>query len=369
MPKKLILNDRKRNAQSIVEFVLVLPILILLIFGIIELGRLLFFYISVTSSSREAARYGSAAGDVGNYVPHFLDCTGILSAAIKAGTLAGIAESDISISYDHGPGTSAFASGCPPDEIVHLGDRIRVQVDKDYQPMLLLIQLPSFTIGSVTSRTIVKDIEIEGTPPTPYPTNTRTPTIGPSPTITDTPTPTATFTPTPTSTSTPTETATPTVTSTWDPTQTPTDTLTPTPTNTPTPTVTATPVCMIGSGPLSFGSQNISWTLSNLGTANVVMTVLQIIWPDNRPSAKLNTINFGAEVWSGNDTTPISICDTCWNRGLPSDRLLSTGASKSLLFNFSRDLYSGTYSFLAIFSSTVGGGTCSASVQVDYTAP
>lgn len=46
-------------AQSTVEFALILPLLILLFFGLIELGILLNLYISITNSAREAARAGA----------------------------------------------------------------------------------------------------------------------------------------------------------------------------------------------------------------------------------------------------------------------------------------------------------------------
>ena len=60
--KNLSRNRKKTLAQGIVEFALILPILLLLVLGIIEFGRLIFMYAIVTSSSREAVRYGAATG-------------------------------------------------------------------------------------------------------------------------------------------------------------------------------------------------------------------------------------------------------------------------------------------------------------------
>ncbi len=51
----------QKNAQSMVEFALILPILLLLIFGIIEYGRLFFAWISVENAARMGARYASTA--------------------------------------------------------------------------------------------------------------------------------------------------------------------------------------------------------------------------------------------------------------------------------------------------------------------
>src|ERR1043165_3232610 len=55
-------GSRPEGAQAIVEFALVLPILMVMLVGIFEVGRLLFIYTAVTNASREAARFGSALG-------------------------------------------------------------------------------------------------------------------------------------------------------------------------------------------------------------------------------------------------------------------------------------------------------------------
>ncbi len=42
--------------QSLVEFALILPLMVLVVFGIFELGRAFFAYIAVANSAREAVR-------------------------------------------------------------------------------------------------------------------------------------------------------------------------------------------------------------------------------------------------------------------------------------------------------------------------
>ena len=131
---------QRLKAQGMVEFALVLPILLLLIFGVIEVGRLLFLYSAVMSASREAVRYGSASGEVTSLTPYYDDCTGIQDAAMRIGRFAGVSSGDLTISYDHGPGTSTFAS-CPltGTQTVELGDRIVVQVITNWTPLLPLV--------------------------------------------------------------------------------------------------------------------------------------------------------------------------------------------------------------------------------------
>ncbi len=357
------------RAQGIVEFALALPVILLIILGIMEFGRLLLFYSAITSASREGARYGSAAGDVGGLTPHYADCDGIRLAARKASVLSPLQDDQIEINYDHGPGTSVFDAACPPVQPVRLGDRLTVHVTGNYQPMLMFLNLPSYPVNSITSRTILKDLEIEGTPPTPYTTNTPTQTLQFTYTPSPTPTSTPTFTPTPTTTATPTDTPTATPTPTGLPTNTPTATATSTSTSTSTPTVTPTPQCTINSGQLALGSQEISWTLTNLGNTDVLLTSLVADWPDDRPATKLNIVSLVNKVWSGNDTDSISICETCWNQGLPSDRTLTLGSTQNLLMKLSRSLYSGHYSFLATFTNLVTGGQCTVSTETDYVAP
>ncbi len=46
----------RRKGQSIIEFALILPLFILFIIGIFELGRAFFSYIAITNAAREGAR-------------------------------------------------------------------------------------------------------------------------------------------------------------------------------------------------------------------------------------------------------------------------------------------------------------------------
>ncbi|MGW8144161.1 MAG: Calx-beta domain-containing protein, partial [Anaerolineales bacterium] len=160
---------QKIKGQGMVEFALVIPILLLLIFGIIEAGRLLFLYSAVLSSSREAARYGSAAGEMSGSLRYYADCNGIRSAAMRIGKFAGISSTDISISYDHGPASSSPFAICPlaADQQIALADRVIVQVVTTWQPLLPIVNFKPIPISAITRRTIIKDVEIEGTPPSP----------------------------------------------------------------------------------------------------------------------------------------------------------------------------------------------------------
>jgi Flp pilus assembly protein TadG len=160
-------RNRSRG-QGIVEFALTLPILFVLVLGVIESGRLLFIYSAVNTASREAARYGSASGQVSSTLVNYKDCSGIRTAAKRLGFLAGIQDNQITITYDRGPGTtsygtcqSTFAITSSAVRRVSLGDRVVVRVEANYQPIVPLVNFTSFTVGSTSVRTIVKDVPFQ----------------------------------------------------------------------------------------------------------------------------------------------------------------------------------------------------------------
>ena len=58
---------KKEEGQAVVEFALILPILILLIFGMIDFGWLFYNKIEVNNASREGARYAAVHWKESNY--------------------------------------------------------------------------------------------------------------------------------------------------------------------------------------------------------------------------------------------------------------------------------------------------------------
>ena len=152
-------SKREETAQGMVEFALTLPILLMLFFGIIEFGRLLFTYSVVTTAAREAARYGSAAGDSDYGVPYYKSCDGIRDAAVRIGGMVGVQPGNVTISYDEGPGSGTLPN-CSSSTSVELGDRVIVQVAADFQPIVPLVNLNTFTINSIAKRTILTRVDL-----------------------------------------------------------------------------------------------------------------------------------------------------------------------------------------------------------------
>ena len=56
--KKFLLKINSELGQDLMEFAITLPILALLVFGIFDLGRVVFYFSSMQNSAREGARYG-----------------------------------------------------------------------------------------------------------------------------------------------------------------------------------------------------------------------------------------------------------------------------------------------------------------------
>jgi Flp pilus assembly protein TadG len=122
------------NAQTMVEFALVFPLVLFITYGIIEFGRMLFIYQAVTSAAREGARYGVAAGKGPNGIVQYADCQGIRDAARRTAFLVSIPDSNIAIQYDNG---TTIKSSCPPPaNSIKLGDRIIVTVTVRYEPVI-----------------------------------------------------------------------------------------------------------------------------------------------------------------------------------------------------------------------------------------
>jgi Flp pilus assembly protein TadG len=160
---------RRENAQTMVEFALVFPIILLITYGIIEFGRLVFTYAMVNTAAREGARYGSASGIVncgGVDKPQYACCSGIQAAAERRAILTDVSSITISfikgLSTDPAHETSSTCSDVySQPKKVGTGDRIRVTVVAQFTPWISFVGLDSINIESTNFRTILVDVPIE----------------------------------------------------------------------------------------------------------------------------------------------------------------------------------------------------------------
>ncbi len=105
-PVKKLRDDRRGIAG--VEFAIVLPFLILMLFGIIEIGRALYHYHAVTKSVRDATRYltrvgmtcgGAGTGPLANYLDTAADETVAKNLAISGDVSTPTAASDYLLAH------------------------------------------------------------------------------------------------------------------------------------------------------------------------------------------------------------------------------------------------------------------------------
>lgn len=200
------LAPKKKNvAQAMVEFAIVLPILLLLLYGLLEVGRLLFMYSTVVTASRQAVRYGSATGIGTGSLARYRDCTGIREAANKADYLRAFdhTTNDVQIWWEAAPNDGNLHTICAPGVAdgnwtpSGNSNRLVVRVTGHFQPLVRLVPFGARTIESRSHRTILMSISIAVTSPPGAPTSAATSAGTPLPTSTPTVTPIG-YTPPPT---------------------------------------------------------------------------------------------------------------------------------------------------------------------------
>ena len=54
-----LITSRKEKGQGLVELAIILPLLLIILLGTIDFGRVFYAYVTITNASREGARYGS----------------------------------------------------------------------------------------------------------------------------------------------------------------------------------------------------------------------------------------------------------------------------------------------------------------------
>lgn len=116
--------NRDRRGQTLVEFALILPIFLLMLMGILDLGRAVYYSSTLSNVARETARDG------------IVDQTCANLNARAAQRAVGMANVAVEIEFLD-TGTEAFIADCPlvGGELLQdfYGDLIHVTVDYDYR--------------------------------------------------------------------------------------------------------------------------------------------------------------------------------------------------------------------------------------------
>ena len=223
---KRIVN-RRSKAQGLIEFAFISLILFMLLFGILEMGRLMFIFSQISSAAQEGTRYGathpleiiSAARDGGNTYPtiaHSDDPCNIVAQAQARVVLLNPTDVGVEVGYDQGNPSPPYypfpGDGGPPNFVV---GRDRVVVTTTYQFHFAvgildkILPANGLTVQMVSARTIgASETSVPPAGSCGYDPGAGYTPVPPGPTFTPMPTPTSTAVagggpPTPTPTCTP----------------------------------------------------------------------------------------------------------------------------------------------------------------------
>jgi Flp pilus assembly protein TadG len=137
---------RLRTGQSLVEFALILPVLLLILMGVIDFGRAIYAYNAVSNAAREGARTAIVDQSVsgGTYVA--------AQAAAEQATALGLNPADtdeIEVTF---PDPGGIGTCATPG----VGCTVRVEVHYAFEPLTPIIGniLGPIDVGAVTEMPI-----------------------------------------------------------------------------------------------------------------------------------------------------------------------------------------------------------------------
>jgi Flp pilus assembly protein TadG len=127
------------RGQALVEFALVFPIFVLLLVGLFDLGRAVFYQSTIQNASREAVRLAIVDQSL----------TAIQEEAIDSvGVVVQVAASDVTVQY-LAPDLTATGS-CPSQQTIGCVAQVTVQ----YQFVPVIPFVPQFTLSATTNQPI-----------------------------------------------------------------------------------------------------------------------------------------------------------------------------------------------------------------------
>jgi Flp pilus assembly protein TadG len=143
---------RRRRGQALAEFALVAPVFFLVLFGIIEAGRFIFYYETLNNATREGARYAIVNGANSLVCP-----TGPAAPGSVACDTAG---NDV-VQRVRDTAFGVLGSGVTVDRLWHdgtgfetnngRGSTVTVTASYTYSTLIPLLPLPQITVRAESS--------------------------------------------------------------------------------------------------------------------------------------------------------------------------------------------------------------------------
>ena len=125
-------GQRGEKGQALVEFALLVPIFLMLLFAIVDFGMGFHSWITVTNSAREGARLGAVAGTEQQIIDRVFDTATLINE-----------DTNMTVTV-----TNAADDGGDP------GESVVVQVDYDYDLITPLASLVAFLSGDIIGPTL-----------------------------------------------------------------------------------------------------------------------------------------------------------------------------------------------------------------------
>jgi Flp pilus assembly protein TadG len=129
-------SSRSESGQSLVEFALIFPVLILLLVALFDVGRLVFAYNDITNSAREGARVGVVDQTVAN----------IQSDVIAQSTSLSLTSGQVDVKYCKSDGTS-----CSTAKPTSLDALVQVEVTYSWRAITPIV---GTIIGPITVKSV-----------------------------------------------------------------------------------------------------------------------------------------------------------------------------------------------------------------------
>lgn len=146
---------RKEKGQSLIEFSVALVVMLIIIAGIIDLGRVFIVFINLRDAVEEGAIYGSL---------YPTDCDGIRARTLEnVNNIAGV-DVDIEIA-----GVECAIAAASPSSYSILGNEIRVTATLQDFPITMpfmstIIGRQSVDVRSTITGTILRPLQVSSTP-------------------------------------------------------------------------------------------------------------------------------------------------------------------------------------------------------------
>jgi len=151
-------RKKRADGQSMVEMALILPFLLFLVFGIIDMGWYIFGYATVYQAARNGAEKAAEIPPYANKVSPSLNRSDLCVATIITSTLDGVPNiffTDLA----SGTGGSTYTISYPSGKRA-LGEPIEIAISYKLRPLTPLWRLVTFgnqgtmTVGTTTRRSI-----------------------------------------------------------------------------------------------------------------------------------------------------------------------------------------------------------------------